>query len=85
MTEKKDKTFKDVWGFEMLPMDDLFTEMFGRYAELMYKYLGFGFSWEMNEFPEKYVNNENAKENKKEMIAGLIIDKFQMEDSPFYE
>ena len=88
MTEKKDRkdmTFKDVWGFDLVPMDDLFVELFGPYAEFIYKYLRFGFSEELAAHPEEYIDNENAKENKKHMIAGLILEKFQIADSPFYE
>ena len=79
-----DKTFIE-HSVESIPMDNVFIEMFGVYADSIYKYIGFGFNWEVDRHPEEYLLDEKAGENKKSLIAGLILDKFQRADSPFYE
>ena len=66
-------------------MDKVFTEMFGKNAEHIYSYVGDMFNWEVKEFPDMYVDNENAEENKRELLSNCIVNRFQLDNSPFYE
>lgn len=66
-------------------MDKIFSEMFGNYADGIYKYVGDYFNWEVKEYPDIYTNNEYAEENKKKLVSRCIFDKFQIDNSVFYD
>ena len=79
MDEKlREDMFPDI---SKIPMDEVFTEMFGSQAETMYHYIGQSFVCELQHFPEDYPD----KESKKHLIGDIIVQQFQIADSPFYE
>ncbi|MBQ2677703.1 MAG: hypothetical protein IJF96_02175 [Firmicutes bacterium] len=87
---EKEKLFEEVFGYrkpEGKPtgMDKVFTEVFGKYAEYIYLYVGDMFNWEVMEQPDIYVDNEKAEENKRGLLSSCIVDRFQLDNSPFYE
>lgn len=56
-------------------MDELFVEMFGVWADSIYHYIGKSFDEEINESQEMYED----KEEKRNLISRLIVEKFQLD------
>lgn len=66
-------------------MDKIFVDMFGNWAEDIYKYVGNFFNEEVHEYPEIYKDGENVEQKKKNLVARCIVERFQLDNSPFYE
>ena len=61
--------------------DEVFEEIFGGLAAELYRYVGLYYIWEVREFPEEY----RTAEERKALLQRSVVDKLQVDNSPFYD